>query len=480
METLRESTSNRYCNSFINNPLKCVNLWSLLFNDMGYNGGINKRGYYRRNHGMYRKSSYRSGEKILSGLILGGLGLVATAVSSASSPNNTSTRKRKTTTNQYTYTPPPKPLSIEDSILNQLTSDKFRKLKNDYDTVVANNIQIKNTISKLQRKLRWNNLLKTLLYFIPKWRLAFDAKFKGLNDSITSEQQRIIDPIIDTNALLANDSSKVRLMNRGKILMAFYNVSNESYLNDHKTLSVSEPNENYFKYNCSAAGILHSRLIQLHLFPHGIIVMGKNTFGIIDYRDITAHYTTLYIKTRYVESGLKVVRKTWLHAKMNGDRDLRYNENYEINLVEYGCLKLNFSDNLTINILFSDASYGTEVASLFTLTPYRATAISKVYNTALGKEAIDITPTPKIYTTTYNKATLTQTEKELCDAIRRYGKPLNTRIAYKRPQIGSSVKRRSDGAVLEVVNISIDHMFKCYDFAKDDCFLYTRDELMLS
>lgn len=55
---------------------------------MGYNGGINKRGYYRRNHGMYRKSSYRSGEKILSGLLLGGLGLLAVAASSASSPQN--------------------------------------------------------------------------------------------------------------------------------------------------------------------------------------------------------------------------------------------------------------------------------------------------------------------------------------------------------------------------------------------------------
>ena len=447
---------------------------------MGYNGGINKRGYYRRNHGMYRKSSYRSGEKILSGLILGGLGLVATAVSSASSQNTSSTRKRKTTTNQYTYTPPPKPLAIEDSILNKLTSNKFRNLKDNYDAIVIDNIQINNNISKLQRKLKWNNLLKTLFYFIPKWRLAFDTKSKGLNDSITHEKQRITDPIIDTNALLDNDSSKNRLVNRGTILMAFYNVTNESYLNDHKTLSVLEPNENYFKYNCSAVGILHSRLVQLHLFPHGIIVMGKNTFGIVDYCNITAYYTTLYIKTRFVESGLKVVRKTWLHAKMNGDRDLRYNENYEINLVEYGCLKLNISDNLTINILFSDVLYGKEVASLFTLTPYSAPVPSKVYNATLDKEAIDITTTPKIYNTTYNISTLTQTEKELCDAIRKYGKPLNTRIAYKCPQIGSSVKRRSDGAILEVLNISIDHMFKCYDFAKDDCFLYTRDELMLN
>ena len=53
---------------------------------MGYNGGINKRGYYRRYHGMYRKSSYRSGEKILSGLIIGGLKLIFTAASSTLIP----------------------------------------------------------------------------------------------------------------------------------------------------------------------------------------------------------------------------------------------------------------------------------------------------------------------------------------------------------------------------------------------------------
>lgn len=447
---------------------------------MGYNGGINKRGYYRRYHGMYRKSSGRSGEKILSGLILGGLGLVAAAASSTSASKGSSNRTRKSVADQNTYTPPPNPLSIEDSILNRLTSDNFRKVKDDYDAVVFNNIQINNRISKLHQKVRWNNILRTLFYFIPKWRLSFDVKLNALNTSLVQEQENIITPIIDIDTLLDNDLPEIPLVNKGKILMAFYNVSSESYLNDHKTLNVSDPHGNYFKYNGKAIGILHSRLIQLHLFNKGVLIMGKNTFGIADYRDITSCYTTLYIKTRYVENGLRVVRKTWLHAKTNGDRDLRYNENYEINLVEYGCLKLNFNDNLTINILFSDISYGKEVASLFTLTPYSVPTTYEVYDTSLEKETIDIIPAPKIYTTTYNQAPLTQTEKELCDAIRRYGKPLNTRIAYKRPQIGSSVKRRSDGAILEVVNISIDHKFKCYDFAKDDCFLYTRDELMLS
>lgn len=447
---------------------------------MGYNGGINKRGYYRRYHGMYRKSSGRSGEKIVSGLILGGLGLIAAATTPPHTTKSYSYRTKKAITNQYSYTPPPQPLYIEDSLINRLTSEKFRKLKEKYDATIANNILINDKINKLQQQLRWNKIVKTILYFIPKYRSIYENKIQGISESITQKQKEITDPIIEIDTLLDNNTQKPPLENRGKVLMAFYDVSNESYLNNNKVFNITEPYRSCFKYNGRAAGILHSKLLQLHLFPNGIIMMGTNTYGVIDYGDISSRFTTLHIKTRYTDSRLKVVHKTWLYAKKDGDRDLRYNDNYEINIVEYGCLKLNFSYNLTINILFSDVSYGKEVASLFTLTPSSVPATSKVYNTTSEKEAVDTTPSPKMYTTTYNKAVLTQTEKDFCDAIKRYGKPLNTRIAYKRPQIGSSVKRRSDGAILEVVNISIDQKFKCYDFAKDDCFLYTRDELMLS
>lgn len=450
---------------------------------MGYNGGINKRGYYRRKHGMFRKSSYRSGEKILSGFILGGLGLIA-AASSTSTIKSSLSRTRKSTTMQSAYTPPPKPLSVKDSILNRLTSGNFRKLKDDYDDVVCYNDRINNRIRRLQKKAMLNNILVILFYFIPKCRSAFENKIQELSDSIIQEQKKIVVPSINTYALSDNNLSKNPLINRGKILMTFYDVPNESYLNEHKTIKVLEQLKNYFNYNGRAIVIFNSELIQLHLFINGIIVMGKNTFGVVDYNDIISHFTTLYIKTPYAESSLKVVRKTWLHAKINGDKDLRYNDNYEIYLVEYGCLKLIFNDNLTVNILFSDTSYGKEVARLFNLIPIEKTivvpATLKGYTDVYNKETADIPIASKVYTTTYNKATLTQIEKEFCDVIRRYGKPLNIRIAYKRPQIGSSVKRRSDGAILEVVNISADHKFKCYDFAKDDCFIYTKDELMLS
>lgn len=43
---------------------------------MGYNGGVNKRGYYRRNNGMYKKSSYKSGERLIGNIIASGIGLL--------------------------------------------------------------------------------------------------------------------------------------------------------------------------------------------------------------------------------------------------------------------------------------------------------------------------------------------------------------------------------------------------------------------
>lgn len=449
---------------------------------MGYNGGINKRGYYRRYHGMYRKSSYRSGEKILSDLVLGGLELISTAVSSTSNTKGTSTCKREVDSEQNAYTPLLEPLSIEDSLISMIASGRFSQLKYDYDTVVWNNKLICHQIGKLRNKIKLNSFLRSLFYLIPKCRSVFEDKIISINSSIIQKEQEIKDPIINVCSLLNNDLPDSTLVNRGKIIMAFYDVNSESYINEHKTLNVSEEYESNFNYNYPAIGIFKSEIIQLHLFHKGLIVIGNGAFSIVDYHDITARYTTINIKTKYIENGLKVVRKTWLHAKVNGEPDLRYNENYEIHFVEYGCLKLNFRGNLIINLLFSDASYGKEVASLFNLTPIKDVRVimpPKV-DTPMYKENIAINDTYKVYTTTYNKAILTQPEKEFCDAIRRYGKPLNTRIAYKCPQIGSSVKRRSDGAVLEVINISVDHRFKCYDFAKDECYIYTREELMLS
>lgn len=182
---------------------------------MGYNGGINKRGYYRRYHGMYRKSSYRSGEKILSGLIIGGLELIPTAASSTSNSKGTSTRKRKAVSEQNAYTPPLKPLYIEDSLINEIASDQFSQLKDDYDTAVLNNKLISHQIGKLRNKVKLNSFLRSLFYLIPKYRSVFEDRITSINSSIIQKEQEIEDPIINVCTLLNNDLPDSTLVNRG-------------------------------------------------------------------------------------------------------------------------------------------------------------------------------------------------------------------------------------------------------------------------
>lgn len=182
---------------------------------MGYNGGINKRGYYRRYHGMYRKSSYRSGEKILSGLIIGGLELIPTAASSTSNSKGTSTRKRKAVSEQNAYTPPLKPLYIEDSLINEIASDQFSQLKDDYDTAVLNNKLISHQIGRLRNKVKLNSFLRSLFYLIPKYRSVFEDRITSINSSIIQKEQEIEDPIINVCTLLNNDLPDSTLVNRG-------------------------------------------------------------------------------------------------------------------------------------------------------------------------------------------------------------------------------------------------------------------------
>lgn len=55
---------------------------------MGYNGGVNKRGYYRRFHGMYSKSSSNFGQKILTNTILCGLGMLSAIGSDVTNSDN--------------------------------------------------------------------------------------------------------------------------------------------------------------------------------------------------------------------------------------------------------------------------------------------------------------------------------------------------------------------------------------------------------
>ena len=430
---------------------------------MGYNGGINKRGYYRREHGMYKKSSYRFGEKILSNFIKGGISLLV----DLADPGDLSSCNLNDSPQ----------ISINDSIIQSLTSNKFSVVRDNYFSTVCRNQLFKKRIFNLRLKIILNYFLRILCYLIPKYRCSFNEKIKAYSEEVKLTENEVSEQIIDVSNLLDDNCQIDTLINRGKIRMTFYNVCNKAFLNGY--INITDEVDKYFKCSTTAIGELKSKQIQLYLYSKGIVVMNKKVFAVVDYENISSNYSNIYVKTYIVEDGIRDVGTTWRYAKADGDRDLRYKDNYEINIVEYGCLRLYFDEKFTINVLFSDASYGKEVSKLFSNKSVQSSCtINELYKQN-SKNRIEENFIDDYIKITFNKAETTDVEDRLITAVRDYGKPLNSRIAFKYPTIGSSVKRRGDGAILQVINITSDNKFKCFDFEKNDCFLYKRDELML-
>ena len=100
---------------------------------MGYNGGINKRGYYRRNHGMYKKSSYRTGERLLGNIFSGGIGLLSLLADTGDARKSISYSK-SSKSDLYI----PKISTIDDSIINKITTNNYAELKENYESIIKN------------------------------------------------------------------------------------------------------------------------------------------------------------------------------------------------------------------------------------------------------------------------------------------------------------------------------------------------------
>lgn len=430
---------------------------------MGYNGGINKRGYYRRQNGMYKKSSYRYGEKILSNFIKVGIGLITDVANSADLSSSDISDSPQ--------------ISVNDLIIQSLTSDKFHFIKDNYISVVHRNKLLKKRILSLRLKITLNFILMIFCCLIPKYKNSLNKKIKAFNEAVELIKNKISEPIIDVSSLFDDNCSAYTLLNRGKIRITFHNVCDYTFLNGY--IDVAEKYDKYFKCSATAVGEFKSKQMQLYLYSKGLVVMRKNVFAVVDYKNVTSNFTKLYVKTYRVEDGIRKV-------------GTRYNDNYEIYIVEYGCLRLELDNKLTINLLFSDVSYGREVSKIFNNVSIDK-EVSKEINIksikSINKESEIcnrnsrnrmeenfIDDNIKI---TYNKAETTDFDDKLIRIIKDYGKPLNSRIAYKYPRIGSSVKRRGDGAILYVINITPDNKLKCFDFEKNECFLYRREELML-
>ena len=97
--------------------------------------------------------------------------------------------------------------------------------------------------------------------------------------------------------------------------------------------------------------------IGIYFYPaFAVIFEDENNFGLVKYEDISITYTSVrFVENQPVPDDTKIIEYTWRYVKKNGTRDLRYSENYQIPIVEYGEIIINANKRYVKKYMFSNS-----------------------------------------------------------------------------------------------------------------------------
>jgi hypothetical protein len=109
---------------------------------------------------------------------------------------------------------------------------------------------------------------------------------------------------------------------------------------------------------------LHVGKQVLYLLPDVALVAEGQTFGAINYRDLSVRWQDSYfIEEASVPRDATIVSHTWKHPNKNGGPDRRFKDNYQIPVCEYEAMHLTSSSGLSELLQFSCTGVSRPLAS---------------------------------------------------------------------------------------------------------------------
>lgn len=103
------------------------------------------------------------------------------------------------------------------------------------------------------------------------------------------------------------------------------------------------------------------------IYP-GVVIMPRadGAFALIELREVDLQYHAVrFIEEEAVPPDATVVGQTWAKVNKNGSRDLRFRDNYQIPIVQYGRLLFTSPGGVQEEYQFSDANAADEFARAF-------------------------------------------------------------------------------------------------------------------
>lgn len=105
----------------------------------------------------------------------------------------------------------------------------------------------------------------------------------------------------------------------------------------------------------------------LYFYPNFLIAYNnRQSIAVVGYDELQFHFSSTYfVEEDPVPSDTKVMHYTWAKVNKNGSRDMRFKDNYQIPVVEYGDIELKSKTGLHERYKFSNYQPTQEFADAF-------------------------------------------------------------------------------------------------------------------
>lgn len=242
--------------------------------------------------------------------------------------------------------------SIVKSILKQSTNSKNNKIKEEYYKIIHFNKSLDKQKNKLIRKIKRYNFKTKLIGILSSDKNKYSNEISIIKNEISNIEAKYIKQVISLD--IDENNIKCIIPKDVYIISSSANICQYSEMDFNMFPKSIEKEICFFGTNLVPNLSLQFNSIEFYFFRNFVVIMSKNDFVVVDYKNILIKksITPIRLHSSNQKINFNVISESWEHTCKNGLPDMRYKNNRRFVYVEIAIVELNiFSEN--INFVFT-------------------------------------------------------------------------------------------------------------------------------
>lgn len=269
------------------------------------------------------------------------------------------------------------PEHIQSAAFDDLSSSNMAEMLRLLREVYQDRVDLSAEINRLERRIRGARRLRVMAclflvgFVVPWFRTRIYALREDLEETHKQWESERINLNLEFDELMSALYDDFR--------STFEDLMGVEHCWDVTAISTISPHSHripvqmgmhefrIIKCNYPAFHFENANGADLYVYPGFIALISRSKeFAIVSLSDIKLEFTReRFADNRPVPSDAKVVEMTWLHARKDGSPDRRYRNNYQLPVVEFGCIRITSSTGLNEAYSFSNSDKAWAFAQAF-------------------------------------------------------------------------------------------------------------------